>query len=218
MGAFAGMLLGAAAGAGTGYAVSHNNNKKCHKVIVQNTETCSSQCEQDKGEQLIFEISLALDVNLFLENIMNESTSLPGQGRLKVTSFVVDPRGTMTNGRTEVLTLQRENMRIGADNEIPIDRSFQTSSLVAYQDFIALSDPYLGTYNFGLQCEFSNLPTLSFIVILGDVKSSKTQTTTAIPINLPLSYGVSGLTFTQVQGVYEYGRVVPSIRSLANQE
>ncbi len=155
---------------------------------------------------------MILDINAFVNEFTTlTGTTIPQDGVLSVTSFVVNPQGCMTPGKTSTVNLQRatiplsfelENLTL--DVELPIDYAFLSQTVILFQDMIALCDPCYGTYHFGLQIEYNNLPTLSASIITGQVKSSKTQTTTAIPIEIPISVGLAGLTFTQCTAQFNY--------------
>jgi hypothetical protein len=200
------LLLGAAAGAGTGYAAGNNKNRHCHQNCCPPTPSPSTcPCGQDIGEQLIFRITLAFDVNVFFENILQiNPIDLPGSGLLQIESFVVTPQECLIAGKTDVINLKRGEFKVDGEIEFAIDSTFPSGNVLVYEDLIAVNDPCWGRYDFGLQLTFNNLPSLSLSLVSGEVKSTKTQIITNLPLTLPVAFGAAGLSSTQSHAEYFY--------------
>lgn len=195
-----GALLGAlilGAGAGAGYAAGNSNchrKKDCDDHHHSDHDKCSN-CGQDIGENLVFHLSMAANIDNFYEEFSGEA---------KVTSFVVDPRGCMTLGKSKDITIQQDFYEVDVW-AIPLNYPLEElTNLIVYDDMISICDPLYGTYHFGLQFEFNQLPKLNVDLIFGEVKSSKTQTTTTIPLQLPISVNLSGVKFIQSTEEFSY--------------
>lgn len=213
------IILGAAAGAGAGYAAGNNNHHHhgskncCPPVPAPTPSCCRCTCGQDIGETISFNFALLLDINLFIDELIGGGPNEFADGKIRITSFVVDPSGCMTTGATRKIDLTD----IGGAVNIPIDDfpTLRFQGVVAlvtppgnipFCDTICICDPCFGTYHVGLQIEFNNAPFLNIASSWVDVVTSATEnshTTLGLTLDIPAS--VCGLELTQVTSQFNYG-------------
>lgn len=201
------LLLGA--GVAAGYAAGHNNKKQCCRQPSREVP-CSREekpccppkhddccCEKnedicflkDMCEELTFEICLNLDASQLACNSCGCCCSTDG---ITVTSFVSDPLGKVETGKIQTL-----------DACQPCDgRCCNSCSNCTFEDHIKICNPFYGTYHFGVQIQFCHHSQANAIIITGNVTSSKTQSTTTVPISvLP---NLCDVTLTQFTGDFSY--------------